>query len=699
MDSGSRKVEKRNRPPVSCEPCRTRKLKCNRELPCDSCVKRNKSSLCHYASNANRTRPAPSGPQRELKERLHTLEAMVSSFLSGDAVIQTDRGRVNDSTRRAPSASGALQNVTPSESNSSPGPAGGEANALTPETPHMHETGDGQVHYIDRNHWLSILEDIKEVREHLSGSSHPSPYDGGSQEHDRIEPDASFLFGANPNVDISDILTSLPPQPVCDRLLSFYFSTRFLVGGVVHPAKFQKEYEAFWDAPEKAPPLWTGLLFALLGFATCLKNIAKAGDIDESIPSTRLMQQRLIQCLILGKYATANSFALEAFLIHLQTSFITSDHAPVNLWFEMGTVIRLAFRMGYHRDPEHLAGISAFDGEMRRRVWLNIFQIEALMSFQLGFPSMIPSEFCDSKVPRNLDYPDLCMDMKELPPSRSFSEHTPVLYTIVKAPVMNMFKKIAAHTQALTVPSYESTLALDAEFNRVYASMPDTFQRRDVNRSFMDSSALILQRCTIEILYLKGLVILHRRYISYDLNSPKYAPSRRASVEAALKILARQEDLHNASGPGGRLHDDRWMVLSLPIHDFLLAAMVLCLDLSVRMRSQSPVVAGDQDLTTREYRALQVSQGIWAGNRSASPETHIAALALELMIKKVANKGVYGFTPSPAPVVDPTAPDIDLELPYAEPMSHMIDGSESLDWGLLDQYFQNLDSFNPDFSM
>jgi hypothetical protein len=95
----------------------------------------------------------------------------------------------------------------------------------------MHETGDGQVHYIDRNHWLSILEDIKEVREHLSGSSHPSPYDGGSQEHDRIEPDASFLFGANPNVDISDILTSLPPQPVCDRLLSFYFSTRFLVGG------------------------------------------------------------------------------------------------------------------------------------------------------------------------------------------------------------------------------------------------------------------------------------------------------------------------------------------------------------------------------------------------------------------------------------------------------------------------------------
>ncbi len=59
--------------------------------------------------------------------------------------------------------------------------------------------------------------------------------------------------------------------------------------------------------------------------------------------------------------------------------------------------------MGYHRDPSNLSGISPFDGEMRRRVWLNIVQVEALMSYEMGFPSMIPSEFCDTKVPRNLE--------------------------------------------------------------------------------------------------------------------------------------------------------------------------------------------------------------------------------------------------------------------------------------------------------
>ena len=48
------------------------------------------------------------------------------------------------------------------------------SDALTPESPHRQETTDGQVNYIDRGHWLSILDDIKEVREHLAVAPLPS---------------------------------------------------------------------------------------------------------------------------------------------------------------------------------------------------------------------------------------------------------------------------------------------------------------------------------------------------------------------------------------------------------------------------------------------------------------------------------------------------------------------------------------------
>jgi Fungal specific transcription factor domain len=369
-------------------------------------------------------------------------------------------------------------------------------------------------------------------------------------------------------------------------------------------------------------------------------------------------------------------------MIHLQSCYFNNDSLPVDLWFEMGTIIRLAFRMGYHRDPSKLAGISPFDGEMRRRVWLNIFQVDALMSFQLGFPSMIPTEFCDTEVPRNLEYSDLFVGMTALPTSRPLSEATPVLYTIVKAGVMAVFKKIVAHTQSLSSPAYEETLALETEMNQVYSMVPESLRRRDINRSFIDNSCLIWQRCTIEILYLKGLVILHRRYISYELQSPRYEPSRRACIEAALDILSRQADLHKACEPGGRLYEDRWMIFSLPAHDFLLAAMVVSLDLSVRMRSRrrdSAEGSDYQQLAGREYRALQTSQRIWSISSAFSPEAHVAALALDLMIVKVAENDVNLFLVHDVSYED-TDPVVDSELPYAGTISQMIDGSETVDW-------------------
>ncbi|CAJ2502693.1 Uu.00g100870.m01.CDS01 [Anthostomella pinea] len=178
------------------------------------------------------------------------------------------------------------------------------------------------------------------------------------------------------------------------------------------------------------------------------------------------------------------------------------------------------------------------------------------------------------------------------------------------------------------------------------------------------------------------------------MRSPRFEYSRHSCVEAALGLLARQADLHKACEPGGRLYEDRWMVFSLPAHDFLLAAMVVCLDLSVRMRSrESALMQGpdhQQQLTAREYRALQTSQRIWSVHSSTSPETRVPALALDLMIKKVAenDSGLFGMHATPSA---DAAPSGGAELPYAGPMSDMIDGSENIDWGLLDQYFLNLD--------
>jgi hypothetical protein len=358
---------------------------------------------------------------------------------------------------------------------------------------------------------------------------------------------------------------------------------------------------------------------------------------------------------------------------------LTSDH-----WFEMGTLIRLAFRMGYHHDPDNLRGISVFDGEMRRRVWHNLVQVDALMSFQMGLPSMIPTELCDTKVPRNLQYSDLEIGMTSLPPGRPLYENTPIRYPIAKAGIMAAFKKIVAHSLSISPPTYDTTIVLDSELREAYSAMPDVLKAKDVSQSFMDTSSVIFERCTLEMLKQKGLIVLHRRFITSEVDSHRVEHSRRACAEAALDILARQADIHQASQPGGRLYDDRWMMSSLTVHDFLLAAMVLCLHLSVSLRRTSrPFTAGKNDgnLAEREYRALKTSQQIWASEGSTSPEARIAALALDLMVQKVVEKDSGHIRRNEPPVKESIPNDPSEELfPFAETMSQMIDGTEGLDW-------------------
>jgi hypothetical protein len=170
-----------------------------------------------------------------MKDRLNTLENLVSSFLSGDTVIRAgadpDRGFDRAQSGRATNLHPIRRGNEPIQSDPATSSHSTAEHALTPETLHLQKTGDGQVNYIDRSHWQSILEDIKEVREYLTIPNQPLPQGATNHGTDRVLADASYLFGSMPSVQFTEILSSLPPQPVCDKLVSWYFSTQIFVVG------------------------------------------------------------------------------------------------------------------------------------------------------------------------------------------------------------------------------------------------------------------------------------------------------------------------------------------------------------------------------------------------------------------------------------------------------------------------------------
>ncbi|EXL42891.1 hypothetical protein FOCG_14459 [Fusarium oxysporum f. sp. radicis-lycopersici 26381] len=691
---GAGKVEKRNRPPKSCEPCRTRKLKCNRSLPCDSCIKRNKQTLCHYASNADRHDKR--GEKNEsVADRLKNLESLIATV--------AQKSQKKDSLSALSLNENSLQKEyqTPSPRNAQP-----SQNFISEAFAHSDDNiASGLVGQVDSSHWSSILENIRAIRDELPAASpQTSTLSSVTLNNEASTSEADFDMGSPDGLSIEHILSALPPRQVCDTLISVFFLSHYTMMPILHPKKFQQEYESFWDSPSETSPVWIALLLALLSLSAGVYEISgMARSSQFPIPSSKALSKKTQECLLLSNYTAATEHAVEAFLLLLVGCWLRAKVSDTNLWFLMGKVVQLAICKGYHRDSTKVPGsrISPFDGEMRRRVWVCLYQLDSLMSFQMGLPSMIPSDFCDTELPRNLNQSDFYPGIAELPPSRPLSENTTISYAIVKASVMAMFKKVVRHTRSLTPPSYEETVALDAEVRAAYDKIPDSFKYKPLTSFIVDEVSIIMSRTTIELLHLKSIIVLHRQYLT-DRQDGRFAFSRKASLDAAERLLERQAEIHQITLPGGLLHDKKWMITSLTLSDFTLAAMVICLDLTISIRNGTRMSAYPEDVELRKYLAIvERAHEIWSSSSETS-EGRIVSHALDSTIRRV-NEFINTSSTAMAAQSWPTSATTNTETPdylthnLADQMADF-DMIDSIDWSLLDNQIQDPSSIQ-DFDL
>ncbi|OBS22543.1 hypothetical protein FPOA_08880 [Fusarium poae] len=682
--TGTAKVEKRNRPPKSCEPCRTRKLKCDRSLPCDSCVRRNKQSICHYASNADRNeRRVDKGSSSSVADRLKHLEGLLTIV----AQQRDPMASLSISDETLTVGNGSASIVTPASIES----RGVDSNNAMPP---------GLAGHVDSSHWSSILENIKAIRQELPNDSPQDKEQVLSKKSPGVGPEApgrmspDLDFGSSKGVSHDGILATLPPRQVCDTLISMFFRWHYTMMPILHPVKFQREYEAFWKAPKTTSTIWIALLFALLSLATGVYE-ASGMVLPSSVPvpSSKDLSTKTQQCLLLSNYISSTEHAVEVLLLHLVGCSLRSKASDTNLWFLMGRVVQLAISKGYHRDSFRVPNenISAFDGEMRRRVWACIYQLDSLISFQLGFPSMVPSESCDTELPRNLDQNQLHPDITELPPSRPLSENTTILYSIVKASVMAKFKEVVKHTRSPSSPSYETTITLDAEVRQVYANIPDHFKYKPLTNFLTEEASVILTRTTLEILHLKSIIVLHRQHLMHRQDS-RSEPSRKACLEAARRLLERQAEMDRVTETGGQLHDMKWMITTLTLSDFTLAAMVICLDLTMTIRlgaDYPPSPAAYQEV--QGYLAIiQDAHKIWVVAGDLCSEARTVAHALDSTIERVNDF----LSASSLPTDSGSWQTLDVESSSSLTNDSLyqindLDMMDSIDWTFIDNQFQD----------
>ena len=503
--------------------------------------------------------------------------------------------------------------------------------------------------YYGEAHWAAILHDIKEVKNYFS--EHKKQWDEqvlkvqeAKNRVDSAPQGPTFLFGGSQPPPYSELLAQLPKRTVTDKLVSRYFNSYDPAVHILHPPSWYRIYERHWENPHKSGPAWLGQIFAIMCLA--MHSYFRMDDEppefrDKSLALAANYRCLTGQCLLLADFTKPVNHMIETLVLHLHCEYARNRDAEVGTWVLVGMIVRLAMRMGYHRDPKHFPNITPFQGELRRRVWTFVRQSDLLFSFQMGLPSMIRLGDCDTELPRNLYDDEFDEDSKVLPSSRSTSEPTPVSYMCAKANMAFAFGKAVEKLHSVSTCSYDEIMALDRDLREARAEFPPHLRLRSIEDSLMDPGALVMQRLYLSILYHKGQCVLHRKFLARARENNRYAHSRRTCVDSSMELLSHQATLHYESRPGRRLHGMKVFISSITAADFLLAAMIVALDLCYGTETESGgQSSGDMYTWGLErradmVRALEVSNDIWKETKDQSMEAFKASEILTVILNKM----------------------------------------------------------------
>jgi hypothetical protein len=383
-------------------------------------------------------------------------------------------------------------------------------------------------------------------------------------------------------------------------------------------------------------------------------------DPTLSLNSARVSyyREKVVQCLVLANYTKCPPYTIETVLLYFGTEYLRTADTQFSVYVLVGMIIRMAFRMGYHRDPSRFSNISVFNGEMRRRQWLVIMSLDLVTSSQVGLPRMIQPSMYDTQEPGNFIEDDIHEDILELPASRPETELTELLYTIVLTRVRNTQAKIMDLMNSTSQPPYREIAEINAELRHVYDKVPE-FSKAMPSEEFETAMTPgSMRRMYLGLSFLKAVLILHRPYLILGRADPRYEYSRRVCLNAAVEMLKFQRKLDTEMKPGGKLRLPTWKTFtvswymsSVVAQDFLLATTVLVLDLDEDLisplrptyDSAGSEFALDRAPPTREeiVVTLQSAYHIWSKATKRSQDARRVAAAVKLVLSKAGVGEIY----------------------------------------------------------
>ncbi|KAF3481323.1 activator of stress protein 1 [Arthroderma uncinatum] len=377
----------------NCQTCVRKKVKCDKAVPvCASC--RKGRLQCIYQT------PPPRKRKRTNLEDVHERLARYERILQENDLLPTALGSPASSNTRT--------------RDPTPAPTASQL-AAAPKVGKLLST-DGKSRYIDNVLLLDAGEgdlcELSDSDQDVCNEDNTRPGQSGSANLGFLAGDtvAQAMLGGSKN-----LIEYHPSHEEAMKLWDAYVQNVDPLCKVLHVPTVAKMVQTVSKQPTIASKGDECLLFAIYYFAVfsmadveCIQVFNKTRH-----ELTSKYQDAVRQALANAAWLKTTAMpVLQAYILFLIA--IRTQVDPQTFWILTGIAVRLAQRMGLHRDGENL-GLPPFEVQMRRRLFWQLLPLDGYAGQVSGTGISISPSSWDTKQPLNINDDQIYPGMAEQP--------------------------------------------------------------------------------------------------------------------------------------------------------------------------------------------------------------------------------------------------------------------------------------------
>ncbi|CAG8898804.1 unnamed protein product [Penicillium egyptiacum] len=336
-----------------------------------------------------------------------------------------------------------------------------------------------------------------------------------------------------------DVLTELHPSPLnIFKLWQAFLENVNPLTKIIHaPTVQQQILDAMSDLLKVSRDV-EALMFAIY----CIALVSlQAEDVEKSFGESKkaLLSKYRRGAQLAFKNAsllrTSSSVVLQAFMLYLLCMRSFSD--PHTIWTLCGIAVRVAQRIGIHRDGS-AHGLSVFETEMRRRIWFQLMIIDATSAQFCGVASTPLPATIDVQPPMNANDSDLDPRMTE--PACEKQGTTEMMFVLARSAFGKWLLRLSNQAESSNVGPWaflsSSSMPLrdkDKTIDELEAHMEDRFLRHCDQSIPLHMATTMMVRSAI---YYTRMMAHHPR--QYQYRNPTISQVEKNVIfENSLKMI------------------------------------------------------------------------------------------------------------------------------------------------------------------